>query len=111
MKVNEVLPSTYLEAMDIDRPITLVIESIEGKHKGKGLDGKEFIKPLIRFKGAKKGWVLNRTNAKRIVLGLGFGTEMDGWIGKQITIYPTTCNAFGKKDTPCIRVMLPQEDE
>jgi hypothetical protein len=29
---------------------------------------------------------------------------MNDWIGKEIQVYRTTCNAFGDKNCPCIRV-------
>jgi len=50
---------------------------------------------------------VNKTNAKRIRDQLGLGDTMEDWIGHEITIYPTTCNAFGNPNTPCIRVKVP----
>lgn len=107
MTVTEAFPSLYIEAGDLDgKERTLTIESVEGKHEGKGTDGKAFVKPLIKFKGAKKGLVLNKTNAKRIRDYLGYGNDMDTWVGRPVTLYPTTCNAFGEKNKPCIRVKI-----
>lgn len=107
MTVTEAFPSEYIEAGDLDgQERTLTIASIEGAHTGKGTDGKSFVKPLIRFEKAKKGLVLNKTNAKRIRDYLGYGNDMDKWVGRKVTIYPTTCNAFGVKNTPCIRVKI-----
>lgn len=63
-------------------------------------DGSEKI--VLNFNGAKKGLILNVTNAHRIVANLGTD-EMDEWIGKGITIYPTTTE-FNGKQVPCIRV-------
>ena len=109
--VTDLYPSPYLEAGDLDgKEITVEITTVEEHHTGKGKDGKEFEKPLLRFKGAKKGLVLNKTNAKRIRDGLGYGNEVQGWVGKKVTLYASTCNAFGKKNTPCVRIRLEEED-
>jgi hypothetical protein len=62
--------------------------------------------PTIYFeelerKGSKKRLGLNRTNARAI--GKLHGAEAMAWVGKRITLYPTTCEAFGETVT-CIRV-------
>lgn len=59
-------------------------------------------KYLVSFKGAQKKWVLNKTCA-RVIVRL-YGDEMRKWVGKRVELYPTTCEAFGEKDVPCIRV-------
>ena len=59
-------------------------------------------KVVLLFSGAKKGLVLNVTNANRIAVNLG-SDEIDDWIGKAITIYPTTTE-FNGKQVDCIRV-------
>ncbi len=106
-KVSEEFPSQYLEAADLQgREVTVIIERSE-KHNGvKGKDGKPFDARVIFFKGKKKGMCLNKTNAKRIRDDYGYGDESDAWTGQQITIYPTTCTAFGKSNVPCIRVKV-----
>jgi hypothetical protein len=50
----------------------------------------------------KKEMVLNKTNARTI--RRHHGNEMDEWSGKKITLFRSTCDAFGKKNVPCIRV-------
>jgi hypothetical protein len=107
MKVTEAFPGSYIEAAELDgKDFALTIASVDGKHEGKGTDGKPFVRPLLKFKECKKGLVLNRTNAKRIRDYLGYGNDMDSWVGRKIVIYPTTCNAFGEKNKPCIRVRI-----
>lgn len=106
MKVTEVFPSKYLEAADLDgKEFRVIIESVEENHKGDGKDGKPFVKPLLRFRKAKKGLVLCKTSAKVIRDQLGYGNEMQEWVNKPIVLFPTTCTAFGVKDTPCIRIV------
>ncbi len=104
MRVSEVFDG-FLEAEDLeegqDIPVTIQAVRQPGKDD-KGLDGRVIDKPIIQLKGAKKEWVLNKTNARHI--RRLYGNEMDEWAGKQITIFRTTCNAFGDPNTPCIRV-------
>lgn len=58
--------------------------------------------PFIWFEEAKKPLGLNVTNARTIAKM--HGVEATKWVGKRITIYPTTCDAFGEEDVPCIRI-------
>ena len=86
-----------LEGKD-ERVVT--IEDI-GMESMRTQDGTESEKPVVRLKGGKKGWVLNKTCAKTIAELYGADTE--NWIGKKITLYVTECMAFGSK-VDCIRV-------
>ena len=56
---------------------------------------------LIRFRGVALPFALNSTN-KDTIIAL-YGTSKKGWLGKRITLYPTTTKAFGKMQD-CIRV-------
>ena len=58
-------------------------------------------KPVLTFKGAKKGLVLNKTVAKTIAEL--YGNNTDKWIGKKIVMFATTCQAFGET-VECVRV-------
>lgn len=108
MKVSEEFPSQYLEAADLQgREVTVKIASTDKQKGVKGRDGKPFDARVLFFEGKKKGMCVNKTNAKRIRDELGLGDDMDTWIGHSITIFPTTCNAFGKPNVPCIRVKVP----
>jgi hypothetical protein len=106
MKVSDIYGS-YLEAEELPegKDIEVTIEAYRlGNANDKGKDGKPITdKAFIRLKNVKKELVLNATNAKSIRRALG-ENEMDDWIGKKVTIYRTTCNAFGDPKTPCIRV-------
>ncbi len=108
MKVGEVYVSEgrSLKAEDLaGKARKLQIE----KYEMVEFDGAQ--KVVLTFSGAKKGLVLNVTNAHRIAINLG-SDEMDDWIGKAITIYPTTTE-FGGKTVPCIRVKeeMPEIEE
>jgi hypothetical protein len=58
-------------------------------------------KGVLFFEEFTRGFVLNRTNLKRII-DL-HGKETDEWMGKQITLYPSETE-FGGRTVDCIRV-------
>ena len=96
----------YISAHDLDgKDSTLAIESaaLEFIKAKPGDPGKQRI--CLRLKGAKKRLVLNKTNVKEIIAA--YGQDTDGWTGRTITIYPTTCDSFGAKNVPCVRVKIP----
>jgi hypothetical protein len=96
MDVDLLFPSRFIKAADLQgKDVTLEIESVVGDEL-EGDKGKQF-KGIVSFKGKKKKWVLNRTNA--LCLKAMFGRETDAWTGHKVTIYPSTFN-----DEPCIRV-------
>src|SRR6266498_2954588 len=51
-------------------------------------------KPIFSFAGTEKTLVCNNTNMGAIAYA--YGKEMDEWIGKEITLYPTMVS-FGTK--------------
>ena len=93
----------FLEAGDLDRKdVTLKVKLVRDPTPGdKGLDGKPIDKPIVVFMRAGKEWVLNKTNARTI--RLLYGNKFEAWKGKAITLYPTTCRAFGET-VACVRV-------
>lgn len=101
MKMNEIFPSQYLKAADLQgRQVTLRIESIAMEDIG------DDNKPVCYFVGKTKGLVLNRTNGGAI--SAAYGDDTDGWLGKEIVVYPTKV-LFGGKMTDCIRIMPPPQ--
>ena len=94
--VNDIFPSKYLKAADLnnqEHPLRITNWSIEKL-------GDES-KLLLSFSGAKKGLITNKTNADRIAHI--YGPDLDGWIGKEIVLYPEMVN-FGGKVTEAVRV-------
>lgn len=97
------LDRDYMYAFDLaGRDVTLTIDRVKAGVL-KGSDGKTSKKPLCHFKEGKekKPLALNSTNCK-IIAGM-YGNDCDAWIGKRVTLYPTTCEAFGQT-VDCIRV-------
>lgn len=94
----------FLYAFDLGgRDVTLTIERVT-QGKLTGTNGKSNKKPVVYFKEGreKKGLGLNITNA-RIIAGLYGGFDIEKWIGKKITLYPTT-TTFGANTVECIRI-------
>jgi hypothetical protein len=81
MDINDIYQSDSLKAADLKgREHTLCIATVESKKFNDGA------KLVITFQNAKKSFVVNRTNAKRIAFT--HGTNTDGWAGKEIVLYP-----------------------
>lgn len=94
-------PGQYVSAAELmGKDVTLAIESIKEKTLQMA-SGETEDKIVMTFKGAKKPLVLNRTNGKSI--GKLHGPQLLKWVGKKVTLYPTTCMAFGQR-VDCIRV-------
>lgn len=99
-------PRNYISAADLDgKDATLTIESIQHEDVV-GESGRKENLPIVTFAKAKKKFILNRTNAKAIAAQ--HGPDVDGWVGKSITIYPTTTKAKGEV-TECIRIRAGKE--
>lgn len=103
MKVSDAYPG-FIEAEDLPegKDIPIVIEGFRmAGPKDKGCDGKPINKPIIKIKNKKKEWVICKTVARSI--RRQHGDDMEKWAGKGITIFRTTCTAFGET-VACIRV-------
>lgn len=106
-------PKDYLAACDLQgQDVTVEIERVVEKEEIKGEGGKKDTVPILMLKGKKKKWVGNITNFNSIERLTGIKKPAD-WVGWRITLYPTTCNAFGVPDKDCIRVRsrLPKQNE
>jgi len=91
----------FVGAWDLeDGDKTVTIERT-GQEKVHGTDGDE-MRPAVYFKGAKKAMVLNKTNAKAIAAL--YGNDVEGWIGKRITLTSAMVSAFGET-TEAVRVV------
>ncbi len=93
----------YLFAFDLQgKDCTVTIAKVTGGEI-KGTGGKKSKKPLCYFKESRdqRPLGLNSTNCKAIAAM--YGNDTAGWVGKRITIYPTTTN-FGGETVDCIRV-------
>ena len=89
MKVSNAFPSQYLKWEDIDgKEPTVVISGAEIELLG------EDRKLVLQFQGRQKRMVCNRTNAN--VIEHSYGSDTDGWIGKEITLFVVPVQFQGK---------------
>ena len=100
--MNEMFPSKYLSAGDLDDDGNVVtieqVEEVTIKNRDTQRDEKKW---LVTFREFDKGLILNVTNGKSI--SKIHGGESDDWIGEKIILYPTT-TSFGGETRECIRV-------
>ena len=89
MNINDVFPSNYLKTSDLQgRKLKLTISGVEMAEMGNEQ------KPVIFFEGKEKGLILNKTKAS--ILAASYSPETDGWLGKEIALYPTKVNYQGQ---------------
>jgi hypothetical protein len=92
--------SKWLNVGDLDEAErVVVISKVEPGMVGEGPDAER--KPILWFEGESKPFAANVTNAKTIANLYGRDTE--AWIGKAITLYPTTTEYKGET-VPCVRI-------
>jgi hypothetical protein len=72
-------------------PLTMTTVSVEKVPSNRGVEETKYI---LYFKETKKGLILNKTNAARIIAL--YGRETDDWAGERIALYSEKVNAFGK---------------
>jgi hypothetical protein len=91
---RSLVPSKYVSHYDLSgNDVVVTISSIKlAEVIGSG--GKKSQKALVAFKGKEKGMVMGATCLKTIA-GL-YGDDYATWVGKAITIYPTTTEASGE---------------
>ena len=102
MNANEAFPSNYLKAADLKgRRMVLTIESAQMDALD---DGKKLV---VRFRGAERALVLNRTNCTSIIEIAGTA-ETAAWTGTRIVLYPDRTDFQGRR-VDCIRVDPPTQ--
>lgn len=102
MRMSTAFPSKYLSEPDLQgREITVTMSHVQ--MEGISADNDDQ-KPVLYFEGKKKGLVLNKTNSTTITRV--YGDDSDDWLGKSVTLYPTT-DRFKGEIVPCIRVKIP----
>ncbi len=102
MKMNDVFPSKFLSAADLDNDTTLTVYSVEMAEL-KDRNGAPEHKPAINFSEVEKGLILNKTNWKTIEKL--YGAESDDWVGEKITLFATEVD-FRGETVMAIRVRL-----
>ncbi len=117
LHVDLMFPSKFVKSGELPpgEDVTLTIHRVSMQDLPR-TDGTQSRLPVVEFaemqrrpESLQKRLVLNKTNA-RVIAAL-YGPVANEWIGKRITLYATTCQAFGKT-TDCIRIRetVPADD-
>ena len=89
MRVSDAFPSKFLKADDLKgQTAQLTIDHVEMDDVG------DDRKPIAYFQGAKKGLVLNVTNARAIAALAG--DDMNAWGGMPIELFSTPVSYQGR---------------
>lgn len=98
---SEMYPGRFLKAdMLKGKKVTVTLTEIVGESLV-GENNKAKDEWVVKIKERPLELVLNKTNAT--CLYRMFGSDPHGWLGKRITIYPTTTK-FGRETLDCIRI-------
>lgn len=99
MNMNDVYPSKYLKADDLQgREVRVVMSNVEMEKIG------DDNKPVLYFKGKDKGVVLNKTNAGTIAAA--YGHESEEWFDQPLILFSVMVDFQGKV-APAIRCRVP----
>ncbi len=105
VKISEAFPSPYLKCADLGgKPWDMKIRTVSEEDLGQGHDKET--KPVVYFENAKKGLVLNKTNATTIAKA--YGNDCGGWTGQDVQVFPTTTE-FKGETVDAIRVRVVQQ--
>ena len=98
------IAKNYIGACNLEtgEEMLLTIAKFVGDETVKGTNGKEEEKIVLYFKEDVPKLILNITNANTI--SSLYGSHPDQWIGKQIQLFRTKGDFFGKKNQDAIRI-------
>jgi len=104
MDMTKFSESKFLKAQDIpvDRDTVVTIDRVVVEEMQDG--GK---KPVVYFRGAKKGLVLNLVNNNALIRI--YGGDSDGWTGQPIALYVDENVTFKGQSMPGLRVRRVQQ--
>lgn len=103
MDMNQVFPSKYLKASDLQgKQVKVVIDHVDMETLG------EDRRPVVYFQNKEKGVVLNKTNTTNIAQT--YGWDSDDWSGREVVLY-TAWVDFQGKSVEAIRIRPPSATE
>ena len=104
MKLNQMFPSNYAAADDLDgQDRTVTIRFVQMEKVGRD----QQTVPVMYLTELDKPMILNKTNGRSI--GKLWGHDSRQWEGKQVTLYPSKVDVQGEtKDCIRIREELPR---
>lgn len=93
---REILQTNYLGAHDLKgKEPTVTIKEAKREDVFCPESGKNETRLVVTFQNAKKPWIVNVTNNKRIEKLVG-SPFLEDWAGKQITLTTEKVKAFGE---------------
>ena len=107
--VNEMFPGRFLRARDLRGPVDVTIERVVQEEMYSISERAERKKWVVYFRKARKGLVLNITNAQAIAEIAGSEASED-WIGKRIVLYPAAVKVAGQP-TLAVRVRRAEDED
>lgn len=97
--INEVFPSHYLKASDLNgREAVVTIDRVDLEQVGRDKE----TKAILYFVGKQKGMVLNKTNARKVTEIAGSALTEE-WRGTAVVVYPTETE-FAGETVECLRI-------
>lgn len=101
---NILSDAEHLYAEDLGgKEVTLTVDRVEKEEVKGGGSGRSGKKYTFHFRETPKGWIPGIGVRRQICGALGT-TDRKAMPGARLTLYPTTCDAFGQRDVPCIRL-------
>jgi hypothetical protein len=101
MDITQSFPAKYLQKSDFSSPRQVIVDTVVMEDVSMESHPAE-MKPVLFFKGAPKGMILNKTNAN-IMVAL-FGSETTAWTGQQVEAYNDVTIQFQGQLTGGIRL-------
>jgi hypothetical protein len=99
---NILSDAEHLYAEDLaGRDVTLTVKSVAKEETSDGRGGR-VKKYTFRFVETPKAYIPGIKVRRAIVAAVG-SPDRNAIVGKRLVLYPTTCDAFGSKNVPCIR--------
>lgn len=97
--INDAFKSNYIKASDLkSTQVVVTVDRVEFEPVGRDRE----MKAVMYFVGKAKGFVLNKTNARKITEITGSALTEE-WSGHAIVLYPTETE-FGGETVECIRI-------
>jgi hypothetical protein len=103
--VKQQFTGNFIDANDIRErgAIELEVASVSAPGSERDATNKVIDKIVLRFKGAKKALICNKTNLK--IIAAQHGTKASQWVGKKVTLTVRYLEkAFGQRNVPVVRV-------
>lgn len=97
MDARKLCPAPHIEAAELDGDTEVTITKVDFAEVG----AEKVTKGVVYFEEFDRGFVVNRTNLKRIIVW--HGAETDQWVGKKITLYQSETE-FNGDTVDCIRI-------